>query len=70
MKYMLFIMICSFEHQACMPPLEGGTFKTKDECAKHGFAKGKKVLDNLDKKILKENKYQIVFTCGELNERV
>ena len=70
MKYMLFIMLCSFEQQTCMPPLEGGMFVSEKECIKDGYAKSQKVLELIDEKALNENEYKILYTCGELNERV
>jgi hypothetical protein len=67
---MLFIMLCSFEQNACMPPLEGGMFVSEKECIKDGYAKSQKVLELIDKKALDKNEYKIIYTCGELNERV
>lgn len=70
MKYMLFIMLCSFEQNACMPPLEGGMFVSKNQCIKQGYAKSKEVLRIIEEEALNKNKFKILYTCGELNERV
>ena len=52
MKYMLFIMLCSFEQNACMPPLEGGLFVSENQCIKQGYVKSKEVLRIIEEEAL------------------
>lgn len=68
MKYALLIMLCSLEYNACLPPLEGGFYKTWYECADNGYTKSLKILKDIDARVFNENKYHIAFRCGELED--
>jgi hypothetical protein len=68
MKFMLLITLCSLEYQACMPPIEGGFFKSLHDCAKDGYEKSLGIVKNIEPELFNENKYIIKFRCGELED--
>lgn len=68
MKFVLLITLCSLQYKSCLPPLEGGFYKTWHECAKNGYEKSLSVINNIEPKLFNDNKYSLGFKCGELED--
>lgn len=66
MKTMLFITLCSYNANVCMPPIEGGVYDDWYLCAKEGYTKGFEVLENIGIEKVNKNKYYVSFKCSEV----
>ena len=68
MKFVLLITLCSINHQACMPPIEGGFYKTWHDCAETGYETSLNMVKQIDPEAFNSNKYFIKFRCEELED--